>query len=249
MVRPKKCRHITEYPKASCFKPQGIPIYELTEAYLSLEGIEAIRLADYQGLNHEQAARLMKISRHTFGRILTAARRTMAETLIEGQALRIEGGNVAIRNETGCQTDKKGSTPAKEQVTENMNKKNDIVEKEMKKIAVSSYGPTLDDKVDPRFGRAGGYVVVDVNTRETQYIDNGASQVMSHGAGIQAAELVARAGADVLLSGYVGPQAFQALSAAGIVIGQNCENLTIREAVDRFLDGKIPVADAPDMQM
>jgi len=72
---------------------------------------------------------------------------------------------------------------------------------------------------------------------------------MSHGAGIQAAELVARAGADVLLSGYVGPKAFQALSGAGITIGQNCDNLTVREAVDKFLDGKIPVADAPNMQI
>ncbi len=248
MARPKKCRHITEYPKACYFKPQGIPMYELTESYLSLEGIEAIRLADYQGLNNEQSARLMKISRHTFGRILTAARRTMAQTLIEGQALRIEGGNVAIRNEASFHTDKNKSIPANERVTENTNKKNDTVEKEMKKIAVSSYGPTLDDKVDPRFGRAGGFVVVDVNTKETQYIDNGGSQVMSHGAGIQAAEIVAKAGAEVLLSGYVGPKAFQALSAAGIAIGQNCDNLTIREAVDRFLDGEIPIADAPNME-
>jgi predicted DNA-binding protein (UPF0251 family)/predicted Fe-Mo cluster-binding NifX family protein len=248
MARPKKCRHITEYPKACYFKPQGIPIYELTESYLSLEGIEAIRLADYQGLNHEQSARLMKISRHTFGRILTTARRTMAQTIIEGQALRIEGGNVAIRNKAICQTDKKGSTPANERVTKNMNKRDDTVEKKVKKIAVSSYGPTLDDKVDSRFGRAGGFVVVDVDTMESQYIDNGGSQVMSQGAGIQAAEFVAKAEADVLLSGYVGPKAFQALSAVGIAIGQDCENLTVREAVDRFLDGKIPVADAPNME-
>ena len=123
------------------------------------------------------------------------------------------------------------------------------MEKEMKKIAVSSDGPTLDDKVDARFGRAGGFVVVDVETMKTEYIDNGASQVMSHGAGIQAAELVAQAGADVLLSGYVGPKAFQALSGAGIAIGQDCDNLTVRQAVQRFLDGKIPVADAPNMQM
>ena len=106
MVRPQKCRHITEYPKACYFKPQGIPIYALTETYLSLEGIEAIRLADYQGLNHDQSACLMKISRHRFGLVLTAARRTMAQTIIEGQALRIEGGNVAIRNQACCQAEK-----------------------------------------------------------------------------------------------------------------------------------------------
>jgi predicted Fe-Mo cluster-binding NifX family protein len=121
-------------------------------------------------------------------------------------------------------------------------------ETKLKKIAVSSDGPTLDDKVDPRFGRAGGFVIVDVDTMETEYINNGESQVMSHGAGIQAAEIVAGAGADVLLSGYVGPKAFQALSGARIAIGQNCDNLTVREAVERFLDGKIPVADAPNME-
>ncbi|HHB75148.1 MAG TPA: dinitrogenase iron-molybdenum cofactor biosynthesis protein, partial [Desulfobulbus sp.] len=60
----------------------------------------------------------------------------------------------------------------------------------MKKIAVSSEGPSLDDKVDPRFGRAGGFIVVDADTMNTQYIDNGSSQVMGHGAGIQAAENV-----------------------------------------------------------
>ena len=122
------------------------------------------------------------------------------------------------------------------------------MEKKVKKIAVSSEGPSLDDNVDSRFGRAGGFVVVDVATRETQYLDNGASQVMSQGAGIQAAEIVAGAGADVLLSGYVGPKAFQALNAVGIIVGQDCEKFTVREAVERFLDGKIVAADGPNRE-
>ena len=85
----------------------------------------------------------------------------------------------------------------------------------MNKIAVTSEGPSLDDQVDPRFGRAAGFVVVDLETMDTQYIDNGQSQVMAQGAGIQAAELVARAGVKCLLTGYVGPKAIKALSAAG----------------------------------
>ncbi|RUM39311.1 MAG: dinitrogenase iron-molybdenum cofactor biosynthesis protein [Desulfobulbus sp.] len=122
------------------------------------------------------------------------------------------------------------------------------MEKAIKRIAVSSEGPSLEDNVDSRFGRAGGFVVVDVATMATEYIDNGASQVMTQGAGIQAAEVVAAAEADVLLSGYVGPKAFQALSAVGIIVGQDCDNLTVREAVERYLDGKVPAADGPNRE-
>lgn len=112
----------------------------------------------------------------------------------------------------------------------------------MQKIAVTSEGPTLDDQIDPRFGRAAGFVLVDLDTMETQYLDNGQSQVRAQGAGIQAAQLVARAGATWVLTGYVGPKAFQALAAAGIKVGQNLEGLTVREAVNRFKNGQVDVA-------
>jgi predicted Fe-Mo cluster-binding NifX family protein len=114
----------------------------------------------------------------------------------------------------------------------------------MNKIAVTSEGPTLNDQVDPRFGRAAGFVVVDLDTMETDYIDNGASQAMARGAGIQAAELVARAGVSCLLTGYVGPKAFQALSAAGVKVGQNLEGLTVGAAVERFKLGQVEIARA-----
>jgi len=66
------------------------PLIHLEEVGLSLDELEAIRLADYEGLYHEQAAEKMKISRPTFGRILGEARLKLAETLVEGKALRIE---------------------------------------------------------------------------------------------------------------------------------------------------------------
>ena len=116
----------------------------------------------------------------------------------------------------------------------------------MNKIAVSSEGPVLDDQVDPRFGRAGGFLIVDPETMECEYIENGAGQVMGQGAGIQAAEIVAGAGAGVVLSGYVGPKAFNALTTAGIKVGQDCENMTVREAVEKYTRGEIALADQPD---
>jgi predicted Fe-Mo cluster-binding NifX family protein len=114
----------------------------------------------------------------------------------------------------------------------------------MNRIAVTSEGPSLDDQVDPRFGRAAGFVVVDLESMDTRYIDNGQSQVMAQGAGIQAAELVARAGVSCLLTGYVGPKAFKALSAAGIKVGQNLEGLTVRDAVERFKSDQVEIAQA-----
>lgn len=113
-------------------------------------------------------------------------------------------------------------------------------------IAVTSEGPALTDLVDPRFGRAAGFVVVDTATGQHSYIDNGGSQAMAQGAGIQAAENVAKAGASVVLSGFVGPKAFQALSAAGIAVIQNVEGMTVGQAVEKYKSGQLSAAEAPN---
>lgn len=112
----------------------------------------------------------------------------------------------------------------------------------MSMIAITSEGPSLDDQVDPRFGRAAGFLVVDSETMDTRYISNGQSQMMAQGAGIQAAELVAKAGVAWVLTGYVGPKAFQALTAAGIKIGQNLNGLTARQALEKFKSGSVESA-------
>jgi uncharacterized protein len=90
MARPKKCRCVTSHPGAFYFKPRGIPLTDLEEVCLSLDEVEAIRLADYEGQYHEEAAKEMKVSRATFGRIISDARRKVAEALMGGKALRIE---------------------------------------------------------------------------------------------------------------------------------------------------------------
>lgn len=90
MSRPKKDRCVRCQPNALYFKPRGIPLIDLEEVDLSLDELEAIRLADYEGLYHEQAAERMNISRSTFGRILGEARRKVAEAVVDGKALKIE---------------------------------------------------------------------------------------------------------------------------------------------------------------
>jgi len=90
MPRPKKERCVRCQPNALYFKPRGVPLINLDEVDLSLDELEAIRLADYEGLYHEQAAEKMNISRPTFGRILGEARRKLAEAIVDGKALKIE---------------------------------------------------------------------------------------------------------------------------------------------------------------
>jgi len=90
MPRPKKCRHVSCQTNAYYFKPRGIPLVDLEEVVLNTDEIEAVRLADYEGLYHEAAATKMGISRATFGRILEEGRKKAADALINGKALRIE---------------------------------------------------------------------------------------------------------------------------------------------------------------
>ena len=96
MPRPCRCRRIFLNPEYRYFKPRGIPLSELEEINLNLDELEALRLADKEGMYHEQAAEMMNISRQTFGNILGSAHRKVAEFLIDGKALCISGGVVKI---------------------------------------------------------------------------------------------------------------------------------------------------------
>ena len=114
------------------------------------------------------------------------------------------------------------------------------------KVAVSSEGPGLESQVDPRFGRAGGFVIVDMDTMQAEYLDNGASQVAAQGAGIQTAERLAGVGVQAVLSGYVGPKAFMALKAAGLDVYQDMDNRSVADAVRCLADGSVSPATAPN---
>ncbi len=89
MVRPIKPRRIFFDPKAVYFKPRAVPLSRLDEVELSLDEIEALRLCDLEGLDQVEAAKRMKISQATLWRILTSARKKVAEALIEGKAIKI----------------------------------------------------------------------------------------------------------------------------------------------------------------
>jgi uncharacterized protein len=96
MSRPFKCRRIGYLPAITVFKPACIPLRELEEVSLSFEEVEAVRLKDLEGLEQEPAAEKMNISRSTFQRILFSARQKLADVILNGKAIRIEGGNFEI---------------------------------------------------------------------------------------------------------------------------------------------------------
>jgi predicted DNA-binding protein (UPF0251 family) len=100
--RPFSCRRIAGSPAAAIFKPVGIPVRALEEVVMTLDEFEALRLADLEGLYQEQAAAKMSVSRPTFSRIIDSARRKVADALVHGKALRIEGGPVRVHGHRCC---------------------------------------------------------------------------------------------------------------------------------------------------
>ena len=97
MPRPKKTRFVSAYPMISAFVPRGKDISGAVS--MTVEEFEAIRLSDFEHLDQERAAVMMGVSRHTFGRLLSAGRSIVADALVTGKILTIEGGEYEFR---GC---------------------------------------------------------------------------------------------------------------------------------------------------
>ncbi len=96
-MRPKKTRWVKCMPGERCFKPRCMPLNKLESVYLTLDEFEAIRLACLEELKQVDAAKLMKVSRPTFSRILTSAQKKIADGLVNIKAIRIEGGCCRIK--------------------------------------------------------------------------------------------------------------------------------------------------------
>ncbi len=96
MARPRKCRWVASEPGVTFFKPQGIPMRGLEQVVISVDELEALRLSDYLGLNQEDVAQEMNVSRPTVTRMLAKAHRAIAEALVFGKAIRIEGGEYQV---------------------------------------------------------------------------------------------------------------------------------------------------------
>lgn len=99
MPRNKCNRHVTSLPDVTYYKPAGVPLRLMSEVVIHIDEIEAIRLADLEKDYQEDAAKKMNVSRQTFGRIIESAHKKIADALINGKAIKIEGGNITLKIE------------------------------------------------------------------------------------------------------------------------------------------------------
>lgn len=93
MPRPRRIRRIFHHPEINFFKPVGIPLRNLEEVIIPYEEIEALRLKNLEQMDQKKAAKKMKISQPTFNRLLISARKKITDALVNGKAIKIQGGD------------------------------------------------------------------------------------------------------------------------------------------------------------
>ena len=96
MPRPRRCRRIWFEPNVTYFKPAGVRMIDLEESILTVDEFEAVRLKDLEGLNEILAAKKMNISQPTFNRLLSSARKKIADAIVNGKAIKIFGGTYKL---------------------------------------------------------------------------------------------------------------------------------------------------------
>lgn len=114
------------------------------------------------------------------------------------------------------------------------------------KVVITAQRAAWDAPVDARFGRARTFVLIDTESRELQEIPNSQALDATQGAGVQAAALVCRTGAEALVTGHCGPKAFAALAAGGVKVFTGAEG-TVADAVTSLVAGQLHQADAADV--
>lgn len=115
------------------------------------------------------------------------------------------------------------------------------------KVAVTAKGTELTDEVEPRFGRAPYILIIETETMDYEILDNSVNVNAFKGAGIQAATMIADRGAELLLTGYCGPNAFKTVQAAGIKVVNDVAG-TVEQAIQTLLSGKVEYSDGANVE-
>jgi len=111
------------------------------------------------------------------------------------------------------------------------------------KICITAVSNTLDSQLDSRFGRSQWFIIVDPETMKFEALSNSALQSM-HGAGIQAARIIAEKGVEAVISGNIGPNAYRALSAEGIVVIVGVSGI-VKNVIGRYNNGEFKPSGSP----
>jgi len=214
MSRPKRQRRIHLHPSVVYFKPAGIRLRKLKEVVISFEEFEAIRLKDFLQIEQKRAAESMNISQSTFHRIIIQARKKISDALVNGKAIKIEGGNFIMKKKSV----------------------NNI------KIAISSTSNSIEGDVDSRFGRCPFFLIVTLEKEELKFqaIEN-MKKDMQGGVGIAIAQMLANENIDIVITKNIGPRALDVLKQFQIDVYQY--EGSIREAIKNFKEKKLKLIE------
>lgn len=248
MPRPIKCRRVAFIPGITYFKPAGIPLRELEENLITIDELEAIRLKDIEDLEQEQCAIKMGVSRATFQRIVESARRKITDALLNGKAIKIEGGTFEVSS-LPCKCLSGCEDPL--QVNKYQNEGVQI----MKLAVVTDDGITICQ----HFGRAHYYSVITIENGKVKskeqrnkaghhvagaQHDSQATHGEKHGfdANAQASHAGMMANitdCQLVLAGGMGWGAQESLKRAGIAVHMTDVN-NIDDAIQLYIQGKLP---------
>jgi len=215
MGRSKNNRQIRAYPSVTGFNPVGMDNVAKEAIKFSLDEYEAIRLLDYEGLQQEETAEIMGISRPTLTRIYREARRKIATAITEGRRIDMTAGNPDFE---ACKLHK-----------------NNIVMMNQK-IAI----PTCDGKLWPHFGKAPQVSIVTIENGQVKGIDQLDAPEHEHGA---MPRFIAQHGCTDVLCGGLGAGAVNMLNQLGIQVHAGAPELPIEELVKQYLGGSIVYGD------
>jgi len=236
--RRPKCRRVAYEPPITSFVPGGNGD-EIEYVTLKVEEFEAIRLKDHLNLEQEEAAALMDVSRPTYQRILTEARRKIAEALIMGKAISIEGGNYCL-GKGYCRRQKRRlqkheTCPAQESSIAITNSRGNIA---LDKIAICASGSSSSSTIDERFGRCPFFVIWDADQRNYTAVKNTGLDD-AQGAGTAVTQALLNHGVGTVITRRIGPKAFAVLNQAGIKVYAAQSGDTVETALQQYLDGKL----------
>ncbi|PKM78218.1 MAG: hypothetical protein CVU90_02815 [Firmicutes bacterium HGW-Firmicutes-15] len=245
MAREPKCRRVESIPKVTMFKPAGVPLSCLEEVIVKLEELEAIRLKDLAGLEQEECAEQMGVSRPTFQRILIEGRGKIAAALIEGKAIRIEGGNYCLgqeqcRKAEQFQKKRDDCLYREDYARENTERKNGIAGT---KIVICASGELPSASVDGRFGRCAYFMLWDDEQGSFEAISNSGPE-LNQGAGTGAAQELLRRGVGILICNRIGPKAFNVFRRSGVKVYGAVEGLDMKTALKQYKAGELPPIEA-----
>jgi len=246
LAREPRCRHVERLPLVKYFKPDGIPAVSLQQVILKVEEMEAVRLKDLLGWEQEECAAKMQVSRPTFQRILIEGRAKIADALVNGKAILIEGGDYCLGG-GHCRREQRRNRGTSEcpylDPTYLLETDETAPKTVAGSIAVCSMGNSPSSQVEQRFGRCNYFMIWNPETAiYTALVNDGNNR--NQGAGTGAAYELINQGVEVLIVSQVGPKAFSVLKKAGIQMYEVAQGISVDTAVQRFANGELKPLEA-----